>query len=165
MGYSIGALSLANERKGFKYLLESLRIFVENIDEEVYAIVPGNMVDFIAVKHINFIYPGMLDMDGLCKAYIASDVYISPSIADAGPMMVKYSIACGTPVVAFPIGYALDFVKHKETGYLAKYMDTEDMAEGILFFYHNRYKQEQFYANCLNLMYSLRSNLFIGNIL
>lgn len=160
-----GALDFSNERKGFKYLIDSLHIFVKNVQEEVYAIVPGRMKDSMHISSIRFFYPGMLDMDGLCKAYIASDVYISPSIADAGPMMVKYSIACGTPVVAFPIGYALDFIKHKETGYLAKYMDAEDMANGILFFYQNRHKQEFFYGNCIGLMDSLRKNIFVGNSL
>ncbi|MDM8337650.1 glycosyltransferase [Mediterranea massiliensis] len=159
-----GALEFSNERKGFKYLINSLRKFTENIDDDIYAIVPGNVKEFIDIESIKFIYPGKLDMDNLCKAYVAADVYISPSIADAGPMMVLYSVACGTPVISFPIGYALDLIKHKETGYIAEYMNTEDMANGILFFYQNRYMRELFYTNCINLMSSLNKNAFVGNL-
>jgi glycosyltransferase involved in cell wall biosynthesis len=39
--------------------------------------------------------------------------------------------ACGTPVVAFNACGLPDIVEHKETGYLAKAFDTQDLAEGI----------------------------------
>lgn len=38
----------------------------------------------------------------------AADLFLSPSSADSGPMMVTESLLCGRPVVAFARGYALD---------------------------------------------------------
>jgi glycosyltransferase involved in cell wall biosynthesis len=55
----------------------------------------------------------------LARAYQACDVFVSPSIHDAGPMMVGEAMLCGRPVVAFPVGIAVDLVKHAQTGELA----------------------------------------------
>ena len=37
------------------------------------------------------------------------------------------------PVVAFEMGVALDIIRHKENGYIAKWRDVDDFAEGILY--------------------------------
>ncbi|HAK12692.1 MAG TPA: glycosyl transferase family 1, partial [Chitinophagaceae bacterium] len=36
----------------------------------------------------------------LAKYYQLADLFISPSIEDAGPMMILESLPCGTPVIA-----------------------------------------------------------------
>ena len=64
-------------------------------------------------------------------AFCASDCFLSTTIADSGPMMVNFSIALGVPVVSFSIGVAQDIVLHKETGYIAEYMNSDDVANGI----------------------------------
>lgn len=45
--------------------------------------------------------------------------------------MVAQSLACGTPVISFNIGLAIDCVRTGETGYLATLGDTEDLYRGI----------------------------------
>lgn len=40
-------------------------------------------------------------------------------------------MACDTPVVAFDATGPKDIVEHKQTGYLAKPFDSEDLARGI----------------------------------
>lgn len=161
-----GAMNINEERKGLKLLMDSLEILSHKIDKEIVALVPGKInTEFQVIKNIKFKYVGFLSFEELCKAYTAADVYISPSIADSGPMMVKYSIACGTPVVAFPIGFAIDFVKHKETGYLAEYLNIKDLANGIFYFY--KYKDDRIYYRnkCLELNDKALKNDFWGNYL
>ena len=41
------------------------------------------------------------------------------------------SMSCGTPCVAFNIGGVPDLIDHKTNGYLAKYMDADDLSNGI----------------------------------
>ena len=60
-----------------------------------------------------------------------SNVYLSPTVNDAGPSMVNQSLSCGTPVVAFEMGTALDVVKNHGTGYCAELRNVEDFANGI----------------------------------
>lgn len=147
-----GALNMNEERKGLHILFKALEIVSERLNVKITALVPGQIeYDFTKLKNINVHLLGVLQFDDLCKAYAASNVYVSPSLADSGPIMVKYAIACGVPVVSFPIGNALDFVKHKQTGYLAKYADPEDIANGIMFFWENRQYSEDFRNNCLRL--------------
>ncbi len=46
-------------------------------------------------------------------------------------MTVVEPLSCGTPVVAFDIGWMPDMIEHKLNGYLAKSFDTSDLAAGI----------------------------------
>lgn len=86
---------------------------------------------------------------------------MSPSIDDSGPYMVNYSIACGTPVISFPIGVALDLVIPHQTGYLAKYLDSDDMAKGIIEFYTmSEHKYKMISDNCIRLI----NQLLLDNI-
>lgn len=91
---------------------------------------------------IHTVVPGFLDLQGLFKAYCASDCFLNMTIADSGPMMVNYSIALGTPVISFNIGVAQDLVIHKKTGYIAELKNSEDVAQGLEFI-HNLSVEER----------------------
>ncbi|MFC1760092.1 glycosyltransferase, partial [Candidatus Neomarinimicrobiota bacterium] len=67
----------------------------------------------------------------LASAFQAADLFVCPSIEDAGPMMINQSIMCGTPVVSFKMGVALDLIHTGITGYRATLRDINDMATGI----------------------------------
>ena len=145
-----GALNINEERKGMSYLLEALEFVSENIDHKIIALVAGKAEStFKELRNIEYRYMGTVSLEQLYEVYSASNVYISPSIADAGPMMVMFSIACGTPVVAFPVGFALDVIKHKETGFLARKFSSQSLAEGILYFYSNQIRRKEFSDKCL----------------
>jgi glycosyltransferase involved in cell wall biosynthesis len=58
-------------------------------------------------------------------------------MADNQPTTVQESLCCGTPVVGFNIGGIPDMIRHKENGYLAKYKDAADIAEGIKYCLQN----------------------------
>ncbi len=66
----------------------------------------------------------------LALAYQSADIFISPSLEDSGPMMVNEAMMCGTPVVAFNIGIAKEFIT-SDIGYLAKWNDAVDLSRGI----------------------------------
>lgn len=129
-----GAVSVESKRKGVKELIESLIILKKNIDDpsQIHLAIAGNNIAKIEVL-LPFAYTklGYLDHNNLPKAFQAADVFVSPSIEDSGPMMVNQSIMCGTPVVAFEMGVALDLVHNNETGYKAKLKNMEDFAAGI----------------------------------
>lgn len=127
-------MSVASKRKGLKELIESLKILKEKIDDpsQIHLAIAGNnLTGFEALLPFSYTKLGYLDHNNLPKAFQAADVFVSPSIEDSGPMMVNQSIMCGTPVVSFEIGVALDLVHNNETGYKAKLKNTEDFAAGI----------------------------------
>jgi len=121
-----GATSLNERRKGIKELLEALpKITTEN----VLFIAAGKVVDLQFPP--NTIKVGYLCEDDLISMYQIADVFVCPSLADGGPMMVNQALMCGTPVVAFPVGASLELIQTRFTGYLAKYGDSDDLAKGI----------------------------------
>lgn len=63
--------------------------------------------------------------------YSAIDILIVPSRKEAFGQTAIESMACSTPVVAFGSTGLLDIIDHKDSGYLAKPYDSEDLAEGI----------------------------------
>lgn len=67
----------------------------------------------------------------LATVYSAADVLIHPAVAENFPNSILESMACATPAVTFNAGGVGDAVRHMETGYLAGYKDSEDLARGI----------------------------------
>lgn len=134
-----GAADLSNKYKGIPELLASLKRFTEIMDSHrpVSILLVGNRTQDINLDgNAALVTLGYLSVEDLYTAFYASDVFASPSLYDSGPMMVNYAIACGRPVVAFPVGVALDLVVHKETGWLALFRDTESFAEGLKYYYN-----------------------------
>jgi glycosyltransferase involved in cell wall biosynthesis len=121
-----GVTNLNDKRKGYSYLVKA----VNALDyDNVVLLVAGKKFghDFnVEVKHVGY----LLEPE-LIKAYQAADLFVCPSIEDSGPMMINQSIMCGTPVVAFETGVALDLVITGKTGYRARLKDSGDLAFGI----------------------------------
>lgn len=153
-----GAPSLTEKRKGFTYLVQSINLFLQTLlDQErskITLLLAGNPLHDLEsyFNNIKVCELGFLDCERLAKAYSLANVYISPSIEDAGPSMVNQSIMSGVPVVAFDIGVAQDIVITGKTGYCAKTLDVTDLAKGICYIY-SRSVEEQciIQQNCRKL--------------
>lgn len=123
----------AAHHKGFNLLttaLGHLRNNINGLELVIFGqLTPKNPPDLGFPVH----YTGHLHDDlMLCVLYSAVDVLIVPSRIEAFGQAASEAHACGTPVVAFDVGGHPDIIEHKETGYLAKPFDTEDLAKGIL---------------------------------
>lgn len=132
-------------RKGGKYCYAALN-YAANKYNDVCLLLLGNVdrneVSVLLDNRIKFITPGQVSMDILFKAFCAADCFVSASIADSGPMMVYYSVLFGVPTVLFNIGFAQDLIVHKTNGYIARFKDAEDIANGIEYF-HNMLPEQR----------------------
>lgn len=131
-----GAAMVLEKRKGFTYLIDALNLLYEDMSEQergqIAVAVAGNLdIDILESIPYKVFQLGHLTHNRLPHAYQMSDVYVSPSIQDAGPMMVIQSLMCGTPVVAFEIGNAIDYIIDGETGYKAPVGDSALLAKGV----------------------------------
>lgn len=132
----LAGVATLNKRKGFSYLINALNLFYDLLSEEekksVLFMVMGR-VDISVIKKIRMdvLRTGFLDKEMLSMAYSAANIYISPSIDDAGPSMINQSLMCGTPVISFNIGTALDVIRDGKTGFAVGLKDTKDMAHSI----------------------------------
>ncbi len=142
-----GAAKVGDIRKGYRYLIEALRIISDSfpaIAHQLELVVFGKMgkeLDELGtsfnVHPMNFIS----DTGMLVKLYNAADTFVLPSLQDNLPNTVVESQACGTPVVGFRIGGVPEMVEHGKTGFLAEAKNSLSLANGIysmMFFDHAR---------------------------
>ncbi len=131
-----GTLNVNEERKGFKKLVEALKILLakyQGIKEKTELLIYGTAseaeINILPVKVNSF--GRITETQHLVECYNAADVFVAPSLEDNLPNTVMESLACGIPVVAFNIGGMPDMIEHKINGYLAEPFLADDFAEGI----------------------------------
>lgn len=131
-----GAANLNDERKGFKVLVDSLKILSESKRElfgnTALVVFGSSETNSLHCFEDNTIFLGHLYDDfSLSIAYSSADVFVAPSIQDNLPNTLIESNACGTPCVAFDVGGINNIITHKENGYLCAPGDPKDLAAGI----------------------------------
>lgn len=98
----------------------------------------------------------------LGQLYAAADVVVMPSRQEAFGQVASEAQACGTPVVAFNKGGPIDIIKHQKTGWLAKHLDAEDLATGILWVLDQQAKSNNLSVNARNRAIELFSPKLAG---
>lgn len=119
-----------NENKGFRYLIEAL----EELPREEYQLaVFGNTGKNMRLPvGFEIVLLGFIsDERKLAEIYNTADVFVNPSNQESFGYTTCEAMACGTPVVAFPIGGLKEQITHMHNGYLAEYHNSKDLAEGI----------------------------------
>lgn len=107
--------------KGFGLFLEALRqLDAQGVALHVAVIgdrgfVPGGF------RHVGITELGPQRGDAaLALAYQAADFFVSPSTNETGPMMAGEAMACGRPLIAYPIGIAPDLIEPGRNGTLVE---------------------------------------------
>jgi len=107
--------------KGFGLFLEALK----QLDDQGVALHVAVIGDrgFLpgGFRHVTFTELGPQRGDAaLARAYQAADFFVSPSTNETGPMMAGEAMACGRPLIAYPIGIAPDLVDQGRNGTLVE---------------------------------------------
>ena len=74
---------------------------------------------------------GKVSADKLIELYNVAEVFLCGSLDDAGPSMVNQSILCGTPVVAYDSGTAMDVIVNGKSGFKGEKGDPDILFEGM----------------------------------
>jgi glycosyltransferase involved in cell wall biosynthesis len=124
-------------RKGFDLLRDALQYLSGRSDGQelngLELVVFGQLAPShetpmgFPVRHTGYLH----DDERLRLLYTAADAVAVPSRLEAFGQTASEAHACGTPVVAFNTGGLADIVAHRETGYLARPFDVQDLAAGI----------------------------------
>lgn len=133
---SFVAADVGNARKGFEYLRKALWLLKEKHAEwgdKIKLLVMGEeKTDVNLDLPFDYTFTGYLtDEEKIIDFYNASDVFVLPSLEENLPNTIMEALSCGVPSVAFEVGGIPDLIDHKQNGYLAKYMDIDDLAKGI----------------------------------
>ena len=134
-----GATLVNDPRKGFNFLLQSLKSLKLNYQVNIFGHINDKDFKEKILKNKNIKYLGNIINDKeLRDIYSASDIVVIPSLRDNSPNILFEANACGVPVVAFNNSGTKDFIIHKKTGWLSKYKNSKDFNKGMMWSIKNR---------------------------
>ena len=110
--------NLNDERKGFTYLLQAIEQ-LSTLNSQLSTVCIGKGGRYISSP------------EEMAMMYAAADVFVTPSLQDNLPNTIAEAMSCGTPCVGFNVGGIPEMIDHLQNGYIAKYKDVTDLAEGI----------------------------------
>ena len=122
---------VTDERKGIAFLVKALQHLR---DDDLRLLIVGKgsekipLPDTIPATR----FPSVGE-DTMPLLYNAADVYVTPSLQDNLPNTIAEAMRCGTPCVGFNAGGIPEMIDHTKNGYVARYRDAEDLADGILY--------------------------------
>lgn len=76
----------------------------------------GPYRSYLESKYPDVIFTGMKTGSELAEYYANSDVFVFPSVTDTFGVVIIESIACGTPVAAYPVPGPIDILQEGITG-------------------------------------------------
>lgn len=127
---------VTSPRKGLSLLLEALqRPRLRPWQGRLSLVVVGQMSEEVAA-HVPFPVHALGYVSGdaaMATLYQAVDLFVTPSLEENLPNTLMEALACGTPCVGFDIGGVPEMIDHKVCGYVARYADPDDLAEGIAY--------------------------------
>lgn len=127
---------ISDERKGLSLLLQALSSpRLQALQGQLSVVVVGQTKELSAASipfpiHALGYIRGDAEMAAL---YQAVDLFVTPSLEDNLPNTLMEAMACGTPCVGFRVGGIPEMIDHEDSGYVARYRDVEDLAQGIAY--------------------------------
>ena len=133
-----GAMDLADERKGFKYLIEALTILSKDVEYKAIAV--GNVTRELSLPSETKvkIWGKAKNKEEMNLLYSAADVVVLPSVQENLSNMIIEALLSGTPVAGFEIGGNGDMVLHQDNGYLSKEISGGGLAKAIKWILENQ---------------------------
>lgn len=135
-----GTVSRYIELKGYRYIIDAAKIAIQKYPnlhflfigtgeqkEELSSLISLNKLE----NHITL--TGRVDFNLIPAAYKSMDLFIHASEVEAFGFVFAEAMFNKVPVISTNVGGARDALKHKESAYITKFKDSEDIAEGIDF--------------------------------
>ena len=132
---TMGAARLDDPVKGFDLLIEAANNIADNHpDSNIELQLYGTIRDESLLGQIRLPlrWVGAVAPEKVAELMAASDVVVSSSHFETLPTTLVEGQAAGCLAVAFDHGGQADIITHRQDGWLARYADTADLAEGIL---------------------------------
>lgn len=145
----MGAARLDDHIKGLNYAIEALNILFDERPEVANSsqvLFFGNLRDENALNDLRFPYRhlGMIkDQAIIRKLYATGKIVLSSSLFETLPGTLIEGMATGCIPVTFDRGGQRDIIEHKRTGYIARFGDTRDLANGIRWALHTKVDRKQ----------------------
>ena len=129
-----GSLKVTDPNKGIQYLVEALKMLAgKGLTADTGIVVVGTHTEQITQLFPLPVHalPYISDERKMASLYSAVDAFVTPSLHENLPNVIAEAMSCGTPCVGFRIGGIPEMITHQQDGYVARYKDAADLAEGI----------------------------------
>ena len=147
---AFAAVSVADERKGIKYLIEAIK----QMPEKPFLLTWGSSVP-PELEQIPHLHLGGIDSEHLLAvAYNAADAFVIPSMEEAFVQTALESLACARPVIGFKVGGIPDMVHDGQTGLLVERGDSLGLSNALNVMLQDHGRREQMGANARELVLS-----------
>lgn len=132
-----GSAKITDERKGIAFFIEACHLMTDAHPElvnEIEVVIFGQNSDILSAQLAFHSYSmNYLKNDtDIINMYNAVDLYVTPSLDENLPNTIMEAMSCGIPCVGFKTGGIPEMINHLQNGYVAEYMNAEDLAKGIL---------------------------------
>ena len=118
-------------RKGIAYLTEALQ---QLSADNLHLVIVGKNAEQIPLPdNLGVTRIGTVSEKQMPLLYNAVDTFLTPSLQDNLPNTIAEAMSCGTPCIGFDVGGIPEMIDHLKNGYVARYCDASDLAEGIRF--------------------------------
>jgi len=163
-------ISYMNLIKGIQYLLKawgslideyqinSKLVLVGKTDRNVKRLLKNNYKNLKNIELKGF-------ANNLKSEYENADIFISPSVSDAGPATILEALAAGLPVISSKNCGFSELIKDKSNGFTYQYNDTKKLANLIYWFIQNKEKIPIMSHNAKKTIDSLSRGNFTSKIL
>jgi len=151
-------------RKGVEYLVKAANIVVNQFEyENTLFLLKGNLsVDKRYVETIrkligkyklekNVKIVGWIPHEDLKKLYVASDIYVLPSLEDPSPTSLLEPLACGKPLVGTNVSGIVTMIKEGWNGFLVEPANEKQLAEKTKYLIDHPEKWEEMGKNSRKL--------------
>ena len=125
------AAKVSDKRKGIDYLIEASKTLAKQESNFMFLIVGSNGEEISSKLALPAKIANYVAQEEMPNIYNVADVFVTPSLQENLPNTIMESMSCGTPCIGFNIGGIPEMIDHKQNGYIAKYKDAQDLANGI----------------------------------
>ncbi len=125
------AAKVSDKRKGIDYLIEASKILAKQENNYMFLIVGSNGEEITSKLALPAKIAHYVAQEEMPNMYNVADVFVTPSLQENLPNTIMEAMSCGTPCIGFNIGGIPEMIDHKQNGFIAKYKDAQDLANGI----------------------------------
>lgn len=138
---------VTDPRKGVRFLYEAIQLLLRQnpeLKDHIALIILGGKSEKAGrnlpagpasaqfIKDNSYHLPYTSSEQEMAQIYNSADLFLIPSLQDNLPNTIMEALSCGVPCVGFHAGGIPEMIDHKQNGYVARFSDSQDLKDGIV---------------------------------
>ena len=151
-------------RKGVEYLIRAANIVINQlgykntlfllkgkVSEKVYLENMRKLIEDYKLEENVKTITGFLPFEDVKRLYVASDIYVLPSLEEPCPTSLLEPLACGKPLIGTNVGGIVTMIKNGWNGFLVEPANEKELAKKIKYLVDHPEKWDEMGKNSRRL--------------